>query len=187
MKIAIIGTGAVGGYFGGMLAKAGNDVTFLARGEHLKAIQTIGLTIKTINGNFIINPAKATDKIKDIDSPDMIILGVKAWQIKEIAPELSEIIKTETVILPLQNGVLAVDELKEYINPENIICGLCRIISMIESPGVILHSGVEPEIVFGEMDNLKTERVIEIKNLFDKAGIKSRIADDIQAIYGKNT
>jgi len=181
MKIAIIGTGGVGGYFGGKLARAGYDVTFLARGRHLKAIQQHGLTIRSIKGNFKITPAKATDSLKTIGKADLIILAIKAWQIADIAKDLNEITDRDTVILPLQNGVSTADELKEYIKPENIIGGLCRIISKIESPGVINHTGVEPEIVFGELDNSVTERIHKIKALLNRADIKAKISEDIIA------
>ncbi len=181
MKIAIIGTGGVGGYFGGKLAIAGNDVTFFARGEHLNAIRKNGLTVKSINGDFTIANAKATDTIERIGVCDLIILCVKAWQVKEIAPKLLPIIDKETMILPMQNGVLAADELKTAINPHNIIGGLCRIISKIESPGVINHLGVEPTVVFGELDNTKTPRIQRIKELFDAAKVNAQIANDIHA------
>ena len=181
MKIAIIGTGGVGGYFGGKLAKAGYDVTFLARGEHLKAIQQNGLTVKSIKGDFKVDSVKATDRIDTIGLVDLLILGVKAWQVKDISYVLKTIIHKDTVVLPLQNGVLAVDELKESIKKENIIGGLCRIISKIDSPGVINHFGIEPTIVFGELDNSKTERLYKIKTVFDSAGIKAVISDDIIA------
>jgi len=179
MKIAIIGTGGVGGYFGGKLAKAGYDVTFLARGEHLKAIQQNGLTVKSIKGDFKVDSVKATDRIDTIGLVDLLILGVKAWQVKDISYVLKTIIHKDTVVLPLQNGVLAVDELKESIKKENIIGGLCRIISKIDSPGVINHFGIEPTIVFGELDNSKTERLYKIKTVFDSAEIKAVISDDI--------
>jgi 2-dehydropantoate 2-reductase len=186
MKIAIIGTGGVGGYFGGKLAKTGYDVTFLARGEHLKAIQQNGLTVKSINGDFKVDSVKATDRMDTIGLVDLVILGVKAWQIKDITKDLITIIKKDTIVLPLQNGVLAVDELKENIKKENIIGGLCRIISKIDSPGVINHFGIEPIIAFGELDNSKTERLYKIKTVFDSAEIKAVISDDIIAdLWGK--
>jgi len=179
MKIAIIGTGGVGGYFGGKLAKAGFDVTFLARGEHLKAIQQNGLMVKSILGDFKIDDVKSTDNISAIGSVDLIILGVKAWQVKQLGHELRLIIKSNTMVLPLQNGVMAAEELCEYINPENIINGLCRIISKIESPGVINHFGFEPIIIFGELNNAQTDRIGLIKSIFDKAEINSKISHDI--------
>jgi len=179
MKIAIIGTGGVGGYFGGKLTKAGYDVIFFARGEHLKAIQQYGLTIKSIQGDFKIDSVNATDKIDAIGLVDFVILSVKAWQVKDIAKDLIAIIKRDTIVLPLQNGVLAAEELKENIKQENIIGGLCRIISKIDSPGVINHLGIDPTIVFGELNNSKTERINLVKSIFDKAEINSRISDDI--------
>ena len=151
MKIAIIGSGGVGGYFGAKLAKAGFDVTFVARGEQLKAMLAKGMTVKSILGDFKVENLKATDKITEIANPDLIILGVKAWQIKEIRDDLNRILHKDTIILPLQNGVLAAQELSEKIDKQNILGGLCRIFCKVESPGVINHSAVTPTIVFGEM------------------------------------
>ena len=181
MKIAIIGTGGVGGYFGAKLVQAGYDVSFVARGEHLKAIQKDGLIIKSILGDFKVENLKATEKITEIGNPDLIIIGVKAWQIKEIRDEIKLILKYDTLILPLQNGILAAEELSENINKQNILGGLCRIISKIDSPGVIHHIGVTPTIVFGELDKTKTKRVDKIQELFKTAGIESKISEDIEA------
>jgi len=181
MKIAIIGTGGVGGYFGGKLSQAGHDLTFLARGEHLKAIQSNGLIVKSILGDFIAKPVKATDQIKNIGKSDLVILGIKAWQVKDIGLELPQIMDNQTVILPLQNGVLAAEELKELVNPKHVIAGLCRIISKIDAPGIINHMGVTPTIVLGELDNAKTDRIRKISDVFTQAGINNRIADDIEA------
>ncbi len=181
MKIAIIGTGGVGGYFGANLARAGFDVTFLARGEHLKAIQTKGLKVKSIQGNFEVKDLKATDKITDIEQPDLLIIGVKAWQIKDIHDDLKKILHADSLILPLQNGVLAAEELSEKIEKKNILGGLCRIISKIESPGVINHFGVTPTIVFGEIDRPRTERLVQIQKVFEEAGIDSKISDDVNS------
>lgn len=179
MKIAVIGAGGVGGYFGGTLLKAGYDVTFLARGGHLNEILQNGLTIKSIRGDFKIDSVKVTDNINSIGLVDLVILGVKAWQVKDIAKDLKIIIKKDTVVIPLQNGVLAVEELNEHLKRENIIGGLCRIISKIDSPGVINHFGIEPTILFGELDNSITDRVNLIKDMFDKAKISANISGDI--------
>ena len=181
MKVVIAGSGGVGGYFGAKLALAGNDVTFIARGEHLNTIRKNGLRIKGVSGDFKIYPVKATDRIDEAGVADLILLGVKAWQVREIAKELIPIVGTGTVIIPLQNGVLAAEELKTEITGNNVIGGLCRIMSKIESPGVINHFGIEPTIVFGELNNEKSNRVLRIKEVFDHADIASRIADDIQA------
>jgi 2-dehydropantoate 2-reductase len=181
MKIAIIGSGGVGGYFGAKLAKAGYEVSFLARGQHLKAIKNNGLKIKSIEGNFEVNNLFATDKIKELGHPDLIIIGVKAWQIKEIKDKLKSIVHNHTSIIPLQNGVMAVDELSESIDKSNILGGLCRIISMIEKPGVINHLAITPTIVFGELNKKVTIRTKEIKAIFDNANIKCHISEDIES------
>jgi 2-dehydropantoate 2-reductase len=179
MKIAIIGAGGVGGYFGGILAKAGVDVTFVARGEHLKAIREKGLKIKSIAGNITVRKAKATAEIKNIGKVDLVLLGVKAWQVKDVARQLQDVMADHTTVLPLQNGVMAARELAIHLDKKNIVGGLCRIISEIEAPGIIRHSGVEPFIAFGELDKQKTERTAKIKALFDHAGIACLVADDI--------
>ena len=182
MKIAIIGTGGVGGYFGGRLAQAGNDVTFLARGQHLSAIQQQGLTVKSLNGDFTISSASATDSLKGIGPVDLVIVAVKAWQVNDIAPNLHPVIGKDTMVLPLVNGVLAAEELSAHINPKTMVGGLCRIISKIESPGVICHFGMEqPSIVFGEFDKTISPRLHLLQALFDHAGIKATISHDITA------
>ncbi len=181
MKIAIIGTGGVGGYFGAKLAQAGFDVTFLARGEHLKAIRKNGLTVHSILGDFHLNNLKTTDTISEIGPSDLILIGVKAWQIKEIGDELKTIVHSDSVVMPLQNGVLAVEELNKSISLSNIVGGLCRIISKIESPGVIRHFGITPTIVFGEIDKSPSQRTQQLKDLFTEAGIQSQVSNDIDA------
>lgn len=181
MKIAIIGTGGVGGYFGAKLAKAGHDVTFLARGKHLQAMQANGLTVKSINGDFKLDSVNATDNIAAIGPVDLVMVCVKAWQVKETAAELASIVKADTIVLPMQNGVLAAEELAGQLPQQNILGGLCRIISKIEAPGVIIHFGVEPTIIFGELDNRQTERVQQLQQMLEQAGIVAKATTDIQA------
>jgi 2-dehydropantoate 2-reductase len=163
------------------MAKAGFDVTFLARGEHLKMIRENGLSVKSILGDFHIDSVKVTDSIRSIGMCDLIILAVKAWQIGEISSELKSIVGENATILPLQNGVLAVEELKMQFNEKNIISGLCKIFSKIESPGIINHFGITPTILFGEVDNSISPRIQRIKELFVASGINSDIQADIQA------
>jgi 2-dehydropantoate 2-reductase len=181
MNIAIIGTGGVGGYFGAKLAKAGFNVTFLARGKHLEAIQSNGLTVKSILGDFRVDKVRAVSSIPEIEMVDLAIVCVKAWQIKEIRTELKSILHNDSIVIPLQNGVLAFQELGEVIDSKNIVSGLCRIISKIEMPGVINHLGVTPTIVFGERNGQLTGRIERLKEVFDKAEIKSQLSTDIEA------
>jgi 2-dehydropantoate 2-reductase len=181
MKIAIIGTGGAGGYFGAKLAQHGFDVGFLARGAQLDALQTKGLTVKSVLGDFQLDKVRASDKISELGKSDLIILGVKSWQVKEIRAELQSIIHADTMILPLQNGVSTIQELSEVIDSNNILGGLCKIISKIEAPGLIHHIGVTPLIVFGEPNKTISPRVEALKAVFDKAEIESIISPDIEA------
>jgi len=181
MKIAIIGSGGVGGYFGGKLAKAGNEVIFVARGNHLKAMQQKGLIVKSLNGDFSVDKVHATDDLGQISGADLIIIGVKAWQLKEVANNIKPWVRRDTVILPLQNGVTAFDELKEVLPQGHIINGLCRIFSKIEAPGIINHFGVDPVIVFGENDNSKSQPIEKILDIFAQSDIKGVVPDNIQS------
>ena len=177
MKICVIGTGGVGGYFGGRIAEAGYDVTFVARGEHLKAIQDNGLEVKSINGDFLIHPAKATHNPDT--TFDLIILAVKVWQIDALQPMIKKIATEDTILLPVENGIDAPDVLKQWVNPSQVLGGLCRIFSWIDAPGVIRHDAFDPSITFGELDNRLTYRVKEIAAVFEKSNIKCHIAEDI--------
>ena len=179
MKILIIGAGGVGGYFGGKLAQAGFDVTFVVRGEHLSAIKKNGLQIKSIKGDFTVHP-KVTDDMQTIHDPELIILGVKSWQVIDVAKNLRSIVSKNTMVLPLQNGADNADKLLSVLNKENVLAGLSKIVSKIEAPGIIRHFAFEPEIIFGEINNESTARVKTLKNVFDKAGFKNKISDNIQ-------
>lgn len=179
MKIFVIGAGGVGGYFGGMICKAGFDTTFLLRGETLSAVKDNGLEVKSIFGDFKVHP-DVTDDYSETAQADLIILCVKSWQIEDVAIKLKPFLKPTAIVLPLQNGADNAERLIRILKKENVIAGLCRIVSKIESPGVIDHFTYEPEIIFAEMDNLATDRVYKIKAVFDKAGFKNRISDQIQ-------
>lgn len=180
MRIAVFGTGGVGGYFGGRLAHAGEDVTFLARGEHLRAIQTNGLRVDSLNGDFVISPATATDKVNEVGQVDLVIVGVKAWQVPEATRAMKPMVGPRTTVLPLQNGVEAVPQLIAELGAQKVIGGLCKIVSFLVEPGHIRHAGFAPSVVIGELDNRRSDRIIEIERIFNRAGIDTKIADDIQ-------
>ena len=185
MKIVIIGTGGVGGYFGGKLAEAGEDVTFVARGEHFKKINSSGLKVKSWKGDFEIKPAKVVQNISELKNPDLILLGIKSWQVSGVAEEIKNILSEKTIVQPMQNGVLAAEELKQVLPEQNVINGLCWIFSKIENPGIINHMSSEPVITFGECNNEKTERVQKLEQLYLNAGIKTILADDIDVALWK--
>lgn len=180
MNIAIIGTGGVGGYFGGKLAQAGHNVTFIARGKHLEAMQNKGLEVKSILGDFRVDKVTATDNMAELENINLVLVAVKAWQVKDVAKAIKPALAEKASVIPLQNGILAMEELQEVLGKGPVVAGLCRIISKIEAPGVINHLSYPPTIVLGEEDNSRTQRVEEIKEVLETAGIKAIIADDIQ-------
>src|SRR5690349_20888798 len=180
MRIAVFGTGGVGGYFGGRLAQAGEDVTFIARGEHLRAIKASGLRVDSTSGDFVIFPAQATDDVNEVGEVDLVILGVKAWQVPEAARAMKPLVGANTTVLPLQNGVDAAPQLVAELGSVNVIGGLCRIVSFVVAPGHIRHAGFTPSMIIGELDNRRTDRIVSIYELFRRAGLEVTIAADIE-------
>ena len=180
MRIAVFGTGGVGGYFGGRLAQAGEDVTFIARGEHLRAIKAGGLKVDSPAGDFLVFPAKATNDVTEVGEVDLVIVGVKAWQVPEAGRAIKPLVGPVTTVLPLQNGVDAVSQLVDELGSDHVIGGLCRIVSFVVEPGHIRDAGFTPSVVIGELDNRRTDRIARIEQVFKRAGLKITIAADIQ-------
>ncbi|WP_298526609.1 2-dehydropantoate 2-reductase [uncultured Christiangramia sp.] len=180
MKILVYGAGGVGGYFGARLAESGNKVSFIARGEHMRAIKESGLQLESINGDITVHPELVTSDIDEVETPDLILLGVKSWQLPEVASELKKNISKDTIVLPLQNGADNYEKLTEILPKENVLAGLCFIVSYIEKPGKIKHASFEPRIVFGEADNSQSERISMISNLFSEAKIDFLHPENIQ-------
>jgi 2-dehydropantoate 2-reductase len=180
MKILVIGAGGVGGYFGAVLAKAGNEVTFLARGRHLTAMENFGLKISSPNGDFVLGHVTAVESLENMGPVDVILLAVKAWQVEDSARALNRMKANKFMIIPLQNGVESYDEVSAVVGPERTLGGTCKIISYIESPGHIVHMGVEPEITFGEWDNKCSARVDEFAACLGNAGIKYDVPENFQ-------
>ena len=186
MKIAIFGTGGVGGYFGGLLARAGHEVTFIARGAHLKAIQEHGLTIKSPHGDFSLLPVQATDRTDEVGIVDYVIVAVKHYHLQDAVSDLKPLVSRQTTIIPLLNGVDAHEHLIRTLGPDPIVGGFCSLVSMIESPGVIRHESQLRRIVVGELDGHKSERVEKIIQAWIDCGIEAIHSDDIlAAIWSK--
>jgi 2-dehydropantoate 2-reductase len=180
MHIVIFGTGGVGGYFGGRLAQAGERVTFIARGDHLNAMIKQGLKIDSPLGNFIIHPVNATDNPADVVDADVILVCVKAWQVPGAAKVILPLLYRDIFVVPLQNGIEAPNQLAEILGREHVLGGLCGIFSHIAAPGMIQHSGGEPWIAFGELDNHPSSRAQNLLQAFKHAGINVEIPSDIQ-------
>jgi len=180
MRIAVFGAGSVGGYFGGRLSKAGEDVVFIARGDHLAAMRTSGLRVDSINGDFELTPVQATDDPSKIGKVDMILVGVKAWQVPRAAEAMRPMIGPDTFVLPLQNGLEAPAQLSEILGDQHILCGLCGLFCYMAAPGHIVHAGIDPFIKLGEQDNRRSRRVVLLLDTFKRAGIKAEIPPNIQ-------
>lgn len=179
MRIAVFGAGAVGGYFGARLAQAGEEVIFIARGGHLEAIRQNGLFVESPLGDFHIHPAQATDRPEEVGPVDVVLVGVKAWQVPEVAPKMGPLLGPETFIIPLENGVEAADQLAAVWGRERVLGGLCRIISTVAAPGRIRHGGMEPYVAFGELDNRPSPRAERLRAAFERAGVRAEIPSDI--------
>lgn len=180
MHTVVLGIGGVGGYFGGKIANSGQKVSMIARGVHLDTILSDGLKVKSIEGDFMTKPFLVTDTISMVDKADLILICTKSWQVKEAAAMLKPILKDHTIVIPLQNGADNAEKLLSVIDKKHVLGGLCKIYSKIEAPGVISHFGHPPEVVVGELDRRKTDRLQNVKEVFDKAGFKNRISEDIQ-------
>jgi 2-dehydropantoate 2-reductase len=180
MRIAVFGAGSVGGYFGGRLARAGEDVVFIARGEHLNALLKHGLRVDSINGDFVVPSVQATDDPATIGTVDLVLVGVKAWQVSEAAEEIRPMIGSETVVLPLQNGLEAPALLSEMIGERHVLGGLCGLFCYVSGPGHIVHAGTDPFVKFGELDNHRSKRVDLLLDAFKSAGVTAEVPPDIQ-------
>lgn len=166
MRIAVFGSGSVGGYFGGRLAQAGLDVTFIARGLHLAAITESGLRVDSIGGDFLVNPARATDSPQSIGHVDLVLLATKAWQLDSAIEQMKSLIGDRTMILPLLNGIEHMDTLLAVFGHKHALGGLCRISAVVAAPGHIRHIGIQPFIAFGELEKSKSVRVESLREIF---------------------
>jgi 2-dehydropantoate 2-reductase len=181
MRIAVFGTGSVGGYFGGRLAQAGQQVSFIARGEHLRALQTDGLRVESPKGDFHLNPVQATDDPASVGPVDAVLVCVKAWQVPHTAHAIRPLMDAGTFVVPLQNGVEAPEQLAAVLGREAVLGGLCRIASMIAAPGHIRHLGIEPYIAFGEVDGRPSQRAARLQEAFTRAEVWAEVSPDIRA------
>ena len=178
-EIMMVGAGSVGGYFGAHLARNNSHVSFLLRPKTQAAVAKNGLTIRSAIGeSFAVRPLSATDP-DDLPQPDLIILGVKAYDLPEVMDQLEPVLKTHTTILTLQNGVTIEDTLKMRFGRERVVGGVAFIYSKIAEPGVIEHFK-KGMVTIGELMGLETPRLREIKELFKEAGIPCFLTDDIR-------
>ena len=179
MKIAVVGAGGVGGYFGGLLATGGHHVSFISRGEHLRALKEHGLQIKSPHGDIRISNTISTNDPKEVGQVDYIIIAVKNYHLEDVARQLSPLIGPATTVVPLLNGVEAHEVLAKEIGRDKVVGGLCTIISMIESPGVIRQTSQIRKIVIGELDLSPAERVERIVKAWADVGVQASQSTNI--------
>lgn len=182
MKIAIFGTGGVGGYFGARLAVAGADVHFIARGRHLAAIRADGLKVESALGDAVLKPANATDDPASVGPADLAIVAVKLYDTEAAATAMAPLVGPETAVMSLQNGVTANDTLTRAFGRARLIGGTCSIAAVIGAPGVIRHTGTMATMAFGEWDGKRTPRTEALEAACRKAGIDATLVPDIGAV-----
>ena len=181
MRIAVMGTGGTGGYFGGLLARAGEEVAFIARGAHLEAIRKNGLAVKSVlAGDFTI-PATATDNPDEIGPVDCVLFCVKAYDNAAAAEQIRPLIGPQTVVLSVQNGIDNEQQIGDVIGPDHVLGCVSYVSSTIQSPGVIAQTGGPGTLVFGEMQGGKSARTEALQNTLKNSKIASELHSDIQA------
>lgn len=186
MRIAIFGTGGAGGYFGAQLVRAGEEVVFIGRGEHLEAIRRHGLVVETPGDEYAVRPAKATDDPREAGAVDVVLVGVKAWQVLDAAHEMKPLVGPATFAVPLQNGVEAASQLASVLGAERVVGGLCGTLSWIAGPGRIRSIGSVHFVKLGELDRSPSERCERLRSAFERAGVTVEVPSDIhEALWEK--
>jgi len=181
MKIAVMGSGGVGGFYGGRLAHAGCDVTFVARGAHLKAMCEHGLTIENeTQGNIHLPKVSVTDDPATIGAADLVIIAVKLKDTEAAAQAVKPIVGPSTAVMSLQNGVIKDDILRRHFDTDAVMGGVAYVATHISRPGVILQVGAMQRLIFGEYSGQRTLRAEALLAALLKAGIQAELSADIR-------
>ena len=179
MKISIMGTGGQGGLFGPLLKKAGHDVTFIARGNNLDAIQKKGLTLESKTFGDHTVTANATNNPEKVGNVDLIIFCVKTYDLDEAAKQIKPMIGPNTIVLTVQNGVDAPSRVGEIVGSKHIVAGVSIINSHLKAPGVIHHAGGK-NLFFGELSGALSPRVKTLEKVFKEIGFDAVASKDIK-------
>jgi 2-dehydropantoate 2-reductase len=179
MRIVVVGAGGVGGYFGGKLARAGENVTFVARGAHLAAIREGGLTVRsTIEGEWRA-PVTAVENVRGLAPVDAAIVAVKSFDTESAVESLRPIVGPDTAVLTLQNGVDNEDKIDAILGPGHALGGVAYIFATIGEPGVIDHRFLG-RVTLGEMDGSASARAERLRAAFEKAAVPVELSTDIK-------
>lgn len=186
MKIVLMGSGGVGGYFGARLAANGADVTFIARGEHLAAMRRDGLKVLSANGDLTVKPVTATDDPASVGHADLVMIAVKLWSTDDAARTIAPMMGPNSAVVSWQNGVVAEDILIKHYGKERVIGGVSNIAALIEAPGVIRHNGTMARLIFAELNGKPSKRIDAFAAQCKQANIDHVVSDDInRAIWQK--
>lgn len=189
MRIAIVGAGGVGGLLGALLARAGEEVVVVARGEQLEAVRSRGLQVESPLGHFVQRVAAASDDPAALGAVDAVLVAVKAWQVAGIAPSLAPLVAGGGVVVPLQNGVEAAGRLAAALGEERVAGGLIAVLAWIAGPGAVKHVGGPPRVTVGERGALAgrpSPRLEALTAALRRAGVVTAVTDDvIRAIWEK--
>jgi 2-dehydropantoate 2-reductase len=179
MRVAVVGAGGVGGGFGAALARAGADVTFIARGAHLAAMKNHGLKVQGGRGETHLVPTKATDNPAKVGEVDIVLFCVKLWDVESAGQHIKPLIGPDTAVIPLQNGVDAAERLAPILGPNAVMGGVAQISASIIAPGVIQQVGTFMRMIFGELDGKRSKRGEDFLALCLKAGFDATFSDQI--------
>src|SRR5689334_9067519 len=179
MRIAVIGTGGIGGIYGAALAKSGANVTFVARGAHLAAMRENGLRVVGDRGETHIRPAQATDDIGSIGIVDYVLLCVKLWDVERAGEQIRPIVGPNTAVVPVQNGVDAHERLIPILGRKPVMGGSAFVTGSIGAPGVVRQTGTYFQMTFGEIDRQPRARGERLRALCAAAGIEGILSPDI--------
>jgi 2-dehydropantoate 2-reductase len=179
LRIAVVGAGGVGGYFGGRLAAAGTDVSFIARGAHLDALRTRGLTIHSVKGDLHLPHVNATDEPAALGPVDIVFFTVKLYDAEAATGLLPPLIGPETAVIPLQNGVDGVDIVRRRVGREHTAGGTVYVAAVVAEPGVIRHAALD-HLIFGELDGARTDRLERLFEACRPAGFQTTLSSDVQ-------
>ncbi len=183
MRIVVMGSGGVGGYFGGRLAAAGEQVGFIARGAHLRAMREQGLQIRSQHhGDLLINPVQVSDDPAQAGPADLILFCVKSWDTEEAGRALRPLIGPQTAVVSLQNGVDNEEKLGSLLGTEHLLGGVTYVEAAIERPGVIEQSSAVAKLVFGEFDGERSERAQGLLAACKRAGIEAELSSEIESV-----
>jgi 2-dehydropantoate 2-reductase len=179
MKIAVVGAGAVGGYFGARLAQAGHDVTFVARGPNLSALRAHGLAVESALGPATVRAA-ATDDVANVGPVDVVLLCVKLWDVAALAPRLAPLLAPGGVVIPLQNGVDAPAILAASLGGERVLGGVAYIAATLKAPGVVAHTGTMARLVVGAFPGGPVQAAQAFVDACRDARVDAEVSPDIQ-------